>query len=895
MSIRNLEALFKPRSIVLVGGTDREGSTGAVLTRNVLDGGFRGPIYIVNRHSERLPGHTIYPTIEALPEAPDLAIIVTPPPSVPTLIDALGRKGCSAAVVITAGFAENGGEGAALQQAILDAAAPYLMRVMGPNCLGLLLPNLGLNASFAHLSGRRGRLAFISQSGAILTSMLDWAESRRIGFSSLLSLGNMADVDTGDLLDYLALDRDTDAILLYGESTRDARKFMSAARGAARAKPVIVVKAGRHAAGARAAASHTAALAGSDAVYDAAFRRAGMLRVKTLEELFDAAEVLSASRTPQGRHVAVVTNGGGLGVLTADALLDEDAKLADLAPETLAALDAALPPTWSHGNPVDIIGDAPPERYTAALEPVLNDPNVNVVLALNCPTALAPSLAAAEAVAGCKREHGPVLLTSWIGEHEAAQARRLLAERGIPCYPMPHQAVRAFMYLYRYRRAQTNLMETPASIPASFEPDTAAARAVIQKALDRGRSWLDEVDSKAVLEAYRIPTVASFRVDSAAAAAARAAEINRPVALKVLSQEILHKSEAGAVLLDIAPSDVEQVAESLLERIAKAFPDARVDGLSVQAMVDRRDAYELFAGLALDPVFGPVVLFGEGGEAVEVIHDQSIGLPPLNMHLAMEMIRLTRVNKLLKGFRSRAPVDREAVAFTLVKLAQLAADLPEVQELDVNPIVAGPGGVTALDARVRVAPAQGSPTARLTIRPYPSELERKVTLKDGEQWPLRPLRPEDEPAIQRMFARMTPEEVRFRFMGPVKTLTHAQAARYSQLDYDREMAFVLLDRSGPEEEIAGVVRISADPDNQRAEYAILVLRPYTGHGMGRVLMERIIEYARERGIGEIYGSVLADNAAMLALCRHLGFTLRRDPDDMSVMGVRLSLQEGGSR
>lgn len=892
MTIRHLDALLSPRTVALVGATDREGTLGRVLTRNLLAGGFRGEVWPVNRRHDRVAGRRAWRDVRDLPAAPDLAVIAIPPPGIPDLIRELGRLGTRAAIVISAGFAELGtAQGRELQQAILDAARPYLLRVMGPNCLGLLVPGTGLNASFAHLQPRPGGLALVSQSGAILTSLLDWAESRHIGFSHLISVGNMADVDTGDLLDYLALDHKTSAILLYLESVHSVRKFFSAGRGAARAKPVIVVKSGRRPAGQQAAASHTAALAGADEVYDAAFRRAGMLRVDSLEELFDAAEVLSTTRTPRGRRAAILTNGGGAGVLAADAVVAEGGKLAELAPRTLQTLDEVLPATWSHGNPVDIIGDAPPSRYAAALQALYRDPGVDVVLALNCPTAMAGSREVAEAVAAARPPaDGPLLITGWLGQHEAAGARRWLTQQGIPSYPMPEQAVRAFLYLYRYRRNQENLMETPPSIPADFRPDRKTATELVRDALAEGREWLDEVDSKRLLAAYEIPVVLSEKAADPEQAARIAARLGQAVALKVLSPDILHKSEAGAVLLDIEPAAVGEVATALLERMRREHPQARIEALSVQPMVDRSNAYEVFMGMTEDPVFGPAMLFGEGGEAVEVIGDRSIGLPPLNMHLARDMIRRTRINRRLRGFRSRPPVDRDALAFTLVKLSQLVADLPEVRELDVNPLIVSPRGVMALDGRMRLAAVQPGAPPRLPIRPYPTELEETVHRPDGSEWLLRPIRPEDEPALQRMFRRMTPEEVRLRFMGPLKTLSHAQAARYSQLDYDREMALALFGpgREGADE-IAGIVRISADPDNIRAEYAILVLGAYKGQGLGTFLMQRIIRYARERGIGEIYGSVLSENAAMLALCRQLGFRVSRDPDEYGVMHVSLPL------
>jgi acetyltransferase len=898
MSIRNLDVLFRPRSIALLGASERDGSVGRVMADNMLSAGFEGDLWFVNKRHGKVLGRKSYRQVEDLPGTPDMAIIAIPADAVVDEIRALAKLGTRVTVIITAGFAERGTDGRELQQQILDVAHDSGMRIVGPNCLGLLVPGVGINGSFAHLPARKGRLAFISQSGAILTSMLDWADARGVGFSSMLSLGNMADVDIGDLLDYYAIDSGTSAVLLYMEGLKDVRKFFSAARGCARTKPVIIVKSGRFAAGKKAASSHTAALAGSDDVYEAAFRRAGVLRVNTLEELFDAAETLATTKPPRGRHAAVLTNGGGVGVLAADALLTEGAKLAELSDATLDALDEVLPHSWSGANPVDIIGDAPPERFAQALDILMRDRNIDVVLLLNCPTAINSSKASAQAVIdtiGKLRKPGqqlPALFTAWIGGREAVEGRNMLTREGIPSFPTPEQAIRSFMYLFRYKRNQEALMEIPASLPADFSPDTGRVQKIVADALAADSEWLDEVDSKTVLAAYELPVLRAWRVQSPEQAAERAQQIDRPVALKVLSPDIVHKSEAGAVLLDIDPDSVEQVTANLLARMQKEYPDARIDGISVQAMADRRDAYELFVGMNEDAVFGPVILFGEGGEAVEVVKDRAIGLPPLNMHLAMQVIKRTRINRRLKGFRSRPAVDREALAFSLVKISQLITDIPEIIELDANPVIAGPGGIEVLDARIRIAHAKRPGSERLAIRPYPQELEETIRLKDGREMLLRPVRPEDEPAIQRVFDRMTPEEKRLRFMGPMKVLSHAQAARYSQLDYARDMALALVEQRGHADyDIHAVVRLSADSDNRAAEYAILVLKEMAGQGLGSYLMKKIIAYARQQGIGEIYGEVLAENSAMLGICRKLGFSLKRDPEEPGVVHVSLPLDQ----
>ena len=893
MTIRNLDRLFRPRSVALIGASTRPSSIGAVLARNVFRGDFDGPILPVNPKHRYLHGVWTYPDVASLPATPELAVIATPPQTVPGIVAELGARGTRAAVVITAGFAEaSGGDGEALQLAMLDAARPHNLRIVGPNCLGILVPGIGLNASFAHLSPRPGRLAFVTQSGATVTAILDWAEARGIGFSHLVSLGDMADVDFGDMLDYLANDRETRAILLYVEAVCDGRKFMSAARAAARVKPVIVVKAGRHAEGARAAASHTGALAGADAVYDAAFRRAGMLRVYTLEELFDAAETLGMGCRPTGNRLAVLTNGGGVGVLAADAVVDAGARLAELSASTLAGLDAVLPRTWSHGNPVDMVGDAPGSRYAQALSVLAGDRGLDALLVLHCPTAVASATEAAQAVVDVlHREPKPTLLTSWIGETAVAEARRLFAAQQVPTYATPEQAVRAFMYMVNYRRNQETLMETPPSVPEDFAPDTAAAQRIIARALAEDRSWLLEPEAKELLGAYGVPVVPTQLAHTADEAAAIAARLGGPVVLKIVSPDITHKSDVGGVALDlVGPVAVKAAAESMRERVLQARPESRLVGFSVQPMVRRPGGYELIVGAAEDRQFGPVLLFGQGGTSAELVRDQALALPPLNMRLAHEVMSRTRVYELLQGYRGAPAANLDALALALMRVAQLVIDHAEVRELDVNPLLADAYGVIALDARVRVGRATRSAADRLAIRPYPRELEEKIPLGDGRTLLLRPIRPEDEPSLQAAFANMTAEEIRLRFLVPVKTLTHVAAVRFTQIDYDREMGLILTEPGIPgRTEIYGVVNIIADPDNERAEYAIIVRHDMTALGLGTFLMRRIIDYARARGIGEIYGDVLHENRPMLRLCRALGFTETRVTDEPTLVRVALRL------
>lgn len=917
MTIRNLDLLFNPRSVAVIGASNRAGSLGAVLTRKLLEGGLDGPIMPVNPKYTHIQSIPAYPDIAALPAAPDLAVIATPPDTVPGLIAELGAAGTRAAIVITAGFSD--GKGATLKKAMLDAARPHLLRIVGPNCLGVLAPPAGLNASFGHIAPGKGHLAFVTQSGAILTSIIDWAAERELGFSHLVSLGDMSDVDFGDMLDYLANDANTHAILLYVEAITQPRKFMSAARAAARSKPVIVVKAGRFAESAAAATSHTGALAGTDAVYDAAFRRAGMLRVYELSELFDAAETLGRTAHPGGDRLTILTNGGGLGVMATDALMEQGGQLAVLPDEAIRELNAVLPATWSGANPVDIIGDAPQARYAKALEILLESDHQDAILVLNAPTAIASSLDAARAVVETMRaapgaaaskephrpvisgHHAPTILTSWVGGARARDAARLFADNGVPTFSTPAAAVRGFMHLATWRRNQILLLETPPSLPEEFDPDTAAARAQVADLLAHGAEWLDAIAAKRLLATYDIPIAVTLAAATPAEAAAAASRLGGPVALKILSPDITHKTDVGGVRLNLAdPVAVEAAAADMQAHIAATVPEARLDGFMVEQMIARPGAYELIAGMTTDRQFGPVILFGQGGTAVEVSDDKTLALPPLNLRLARSMIEQTRIYRQLRGFRGLPAVDIDAIALTLIKLAQLIADVPEIQEIDINPLLADADGVVALDARVRLAPVPAAASAtggtpgsadRLAIRPYPKELEEEITAGD-ETFLLRPIVPEDEPALQAAFTRLTQEEVRFRFTVPRKSLPYVDAARFTQIDYDREMAFVLTQRGvRAGGEIFGVARLHADPDNECAEYAIIVRKEFTGRGLGVLLMNRLVAYARARGTAEIFGYVLGDNHRMLDICAEIGFSRTTLPDDPAVFRVSLSLRD----
>jgi acetyltransferase len=856
--------------------------------RNLRRAGFSGELNLVNPHHRTLDGMPVYSDIASLPRIPDLAIIVTPPATVPGLIAELGACGTKAAVVITAGFAELGAEGQALQQAALDAARPFLLRLVGPNCVGIMVPGIGLDASFSHVAPPPGEIAFVSQSGAMITAMLDWAAPRGIGFSHVVSLGDMADVDFGDMLDYLAADGRTRAILLYVEGVTHGRKFMSAARAASRAKPVLVLKAGHSTEGAKAAHSHTGALAGSDAVADAAFARAGMLRVATMGELFDVTETLALTRAQIGDRLAIISNGGGAGVLATDALSAMGGRLAQLGPETTERLDRVLPRTWSRRNPIDIIGDAPGARYAAAIDAVLGDDGVDALLVLNCPTALASPDEAAKAVIeglstlppGTLR--GRNVFTAWLGEQSAAPARRRFEAANMPTYDTPEAAVSGFLHRVRYQQIQELLMQTPPARPDPFEPDVVMAGRVVAASVAAGRSWLDPDEVASVLTAYGIPHAESLNADDPDSAGLAATRIGFPVALKIRSPDITHKSDIGGVILGLRDAAaVREATSAMLDRVRKSRPEAQVGGVVVQQMIERPGAVELLAGLSEDPVFGPVIVFGQGGTAVEIVNDTAIALPPLNGLLARAQMQRTRVWQLLQAYRGKPAAAIGAIEDVLIRLGQLAADHAEIRELDINPLLVDARGVIAIDTRIRVSPAASAGPARLAIAPYPKHLETTASARDGAPLTLRPVRPDDEPLLQDLFTHMSPEDQRLRFFAPMRELSHSLAARLSQIDYDREMA-LMAQHDGA---TIGIVRYFADPDRLRAEYAVAVRSDWKGRGIGYLLMTRIIEVAHDAGIGELTGEVLHENKPMLDMCRALGFSFTANPNDATVTTV----------
>ena len=873
MSVRNLEAMFRPASVALIGASDRPGSIGNVVLRNIKQGGFRGPVWPVNRRHASVDGGRAWPDVDSLPQVPELAVICTPADTVPALIAQLGVKGTRAAIVLSAGLKRAPAPGEpSFEQAMLVAAKPHLLRILGPNCIGALVPGAHLNASFAPAMATAGTIAFVTQSGALATAMLDWAGGRGLGFSHFISLGDGADVDFADVLDYLAADPGTRAILMYAEAIRSGRKFMSAARAAARNKPVIMVKAGRAPDGARAAASHTGALAGSDIVIDAALRRAGVLRVDTLEALFDAAETLAHRRPMRGERLAVLTNGGGAGVLACDALAAQDGMLAKLAPATLAALDACLPATWSRGNPVDVIGDAPVKRYRDALRVLLAADEVNGLLLMHAPTALVPASDIAGACLPLLRATGKPVLACWLGGAAVAQARAQSAAAGIPCYATPERAAAAWLQLVQHHRNQRALLQVPVAPADQFVPRRARALAVLEQALAGGREWLDAAQAVQVLEAYGVPCVRTERALDVEQAVALAAQIGFPVALKIVSPQIVHKSDAGGVALGLATTDdVRTAAIRMRQQAARLDPHAVILGFTVQPMADRPHARELIAGIATDDVFGPVVLFGQGGIDVELSSRHAVALPALNSELARDLVVRSGAAPLLAAHRGQPGVNEAALLDTLLKVSQMACDLAPLAELDINPLLADAHGVLAVDARVRVHLAADS-RRQLAIRPYPVNLEEQVNV-GGADLLLRPIRPEDGQRMAAFYANATAADRRLRFFLSHRDVADSELARYSQIDYDREMAFIALAPIGADGDrhMVADVRAVCDPDNQRAEFSILVAPAWQRRGLGHRMMGKMIGYLRGRGTGEIVGQCLAGNTRMLELARNAGF------------------------
>lgn len=884
-----LDAFFSPRCVAVIGATEAPNSVGRTLLRNLISSPFGGTVFPVNPKRSAVLGIKAYPTIAVVPETVDLAVIVTPAPTVPALVGQCVDAGVKAAILVSAGFKELGAPGVELERQVIEQARRGRMRLIGPNCLGLMNPFTGLNATFAKGMPRPGSVALLSQSGALLAALLDWSFEEQVGFSACVSTGSMLDVGWGDLIDHLGNDPHTRSIVIYMESIGDARAFLSAAREVALTKPIIVIKAGRTEAAAHAAASHTGALTGSDEVLDAAFRRVGVLRVATISDLFCMADVLSKQPRPRGPRLTILTNAGGPGVLATDALIASGGELAPLSQATLVALDAVLPPSWSRHNPIDILGDAGPERYAKALEAAAHDPDSDGLLVILTPQDMTDPTRTAEALKPYAQIAGKPVLASWMGGPEIKAGQAILTKAGIPTFSYPDAAARAFQYMWRYTYNLRGIYETPA-MPSSgaLAQDRAAADGILLAARNAGRTLLTEVESKRLLKVYGIPTVETLVAGTKLEAAKLAEQIGYPVVLKLHSQTITHKTEVGGVQLNLASAAaVQQAFNDIAASVAATAGAEQFQGVTVQPMVKLHDAYELILGSSIDAQFGPVLVFGAGGQLVEVFRDRALGLPPLNATLARRMMEQTRILTALKGVRGRKPVDLAALEQLLVRFSQLVVEQPWIREIDINPLLASPEGLTALDARVMLHDAStlADRLPRPAIRPYPSQYVTPWILKDGTPVTIRPIRPEDEPVLVKFHEGLSEESVRLRYFAALKIdqrVAHERLTRVCFNDYDREMALVVerRDEQTGEHEILAVGRLSKWPGRREfggAEFALLVSDRWQHQGLGAELLRLLLRVARDEKLALVTAEILPDNLEMQHICQKLGFGLKRDP------------------
>lgn len=893
MQLHYLDTLFSPKSIAMFGASERQDSVGQVVFKNLMEGGFKGPIYAINPKRETVQGQPAYADLAAIGKPVDMAVVATPSKSIPAIVEACGEHGIKAMIILSAGFREVGAAGRRLEDRVLDTARRYGIRFLGPNCLGLIRPDCGLNATFGNNNARPGNLALVSQSGALCTSILDWAEHNDIGFSAVVSTGISTDLDFGDILEFLVADPKTRSILLYVEGLHHARRFMSGLRAAARLKPVIVVKVGRHTAGAQASMSHTGALVGGDEAFSAALSRSGVLRVQTITQLFAAARTLSSRYRGCGNRLAIVTNGGGPGAMAADHAADLNLELAQLGEATLKTLDTKLPSNWSHNNPIDVIGDAPPERYRAAVDICLKDPGVDGVLVILTPQAMARPLEVAEALIDLADQHDKPILTSWMGGKQVDSARQAFGNARIPTFRTPEVAVDAFHFLASYQTNQGLLLQTPAQFSRRYEgADVDSARLIIESALAEGRRIMSEPESIALLGAFRIPSVRNGIARTPNEALVLAASIGFPVAMKIHSPDITHKSDAGGVRLNINSGQAVRGAyRELVEQVQKNRPEAKIDGVTVEKMYRSRNGRELMVGVINDPVFGPVISFGGGGTAVEVLGDSAVALPPLNHQLARELIERTRVAKMLGQFRHMPPADMDALVEVLLRVSTMACELPWLREMDINPLILDEHGVVAVDARIRVdfPRVSADPYHHMAIHPYPANLVTRSQLPDGTDIVVRPIRPEDAEMEQDFIRELSDEAKYFRFMQALQELTPEMLVRFTQIDYDHEMAFIATRERGGREEELGVARYVINPDRRSCEFALVVSNQWQRKGLAHRLMHHLMEVARTRGLESMDGEVLSNNNKMLELVKALGFQIYNDPDDPGIKQVSMAL------
>jgi acetyltransferase len=883
MGVHKLDSFFNPQRIALIGVTINPNSVGGKVLSNLVASGFRGVVYPVNPASEAVLGIQCYKDVKSLPKVPDLAVICTPAVKVPETVLECGTAGVKNIIIMSAGFRETGADGAKLEDEIKLSLKKFPgLRIMGPNCLGLIVPGLNLNVSFASGIPKSGNIAFISQSGALCTSVLDWAIEKKIGFSYFISIGNSLDVDFADLIDFIGEDDKTKSIILYAESITGTRKFMTAARSFARSKPIVAYKAGRFPESAKVAASHTGALAAEDAIYDAAFRRVGITRVFDIGDIFDVVELIGRNKIPKGPKLGIVTNAGGPAVMATDMLMEKKGKLAILSEDSMEQLNLNLPAFWSHGNPVDVLGDANSKRVSKAVSILLADRGVDAVLVIITPQSMTNPSAVARGISQLAGDTKKPILAAFLGGEKMREGNRILTDAGIPVYQTPEQGVRAFMSLVAYSRNLEWLYETPKNVDVNFSPNRIKLRESFDSIIPSGTNILSEELSKSVLEAYGIPIVKPVAASNADEAAEIAQITGYPVVMKINSPDITHKSDMGGVILNIVDKDMLfDSYRRMINGISEKAPDARIDGVTIQKMVKEKDAVEMILGIKKDDTFGTIILTGMGGTGAELFKDRVLGFPPLNQRLALNMLRSLKIYPLLKGYRGKPPTDINKLIEILIRISYLAADYPEIAELDVNPLLVYPGGAIALDARVvidkEIIGEIVKPYSHLAIRPYPEEYVKQIVLNDGTEILLRPIKPEDEPLWMEMLKSCSKESIYSRFRYFFQWDSHAVAARYCYIDYDREIAIVAEVKEGENKKLIGIGRLIADPDHESVEYAILITDTWQNRDLGGILTDYCFEIARKWGLKTITAQTTADNKRMISVFEKRGFSVEVDP------------------
>jgi acetyltransferase len=880
MVTTNLDKVFNPQSVAIIGASDVEGSVGYSIVKNFTTSGYAGKVYFVNIKKAELLGVKTYPTVDQIPDQIDLAMIATPAKIVPGVMEECGKAKVKGVIIVSAGFKETGPAGKALEDQVGAIAKKYGIRVIGPNCIGILRPRTNLNATFLNKMPKPGNIAFLSQSGALGSAILDWAIHENIGFSNFVSVGSMIDVDFGDLIDYFGSDPKTKSILMYVEGITEARKFMSAARHFARTKPIIVVKSGKFEASAKAAASHTGSLSGSDDIYDAAFKRAGIVRVNEIADLFNAAEVLGTQPLPKGNRVAIITNAGGPGVMASDALIGFGGQLAKLSKKTIDSLNAVLPTFWSHGNPIDVLGDATPDRYRAAMDAALNDENVDGILIIFTQQAVSDAIGISNSIVELvknKPYQNKTIVTSFMGFGAVQEANTILNANNIPTYSTPEQALKTYMYMHNYQQNIEDLYETPEELPVDASPPKRPIQAILKNAATEDREILTEDEAKKILKYYNFPVVRTAVANNVDEAVAFASEMGFPVVLKILSPQIIHKSDAGGVILNInSAREVRDAFELLIQRATAYNPNAQIIGVTVQPMVEKK-GHEVIIGGKTDPVFGPVIIFGMGGVGVELFKDVSIGLPPLNTTLIHRMMGETKVYRLLKGYRGSAAVDLKRLDETILLFSQLLTDFPQIKEIDINPLLISDKDAQILDARIVVDKDKVCKKferhEHMVISPYPKKYEILWLLKNGQEVLLRPIKPEDEPLWIDWFQSLSEESIRYRFFQMLKDTPHEVRVRYCNVDYDREVALVAEMVENGKRKILGVSRLSVEPDGKHGEMAFIVSDYWQGLGLGTKLVDYSLDIAKDKGVENVYAIMLQDNYRAISLTKKMGFAI----------------------